>query len=563
MSRRLWVACLVAMGFSVPLLAGAANKDSAKVKSVEVEKIVSVGHEDSQAMDHLDVLCNRIGPRLTGSDNLTNACEWVRDRFASFGIENARLESWGEFPVGFNRGPWFGRVIQPESKSLEFNTMAWTAGTKGALRGKAILAPNNKKELDEAKEKKTFAGAWVLLPRAGGSGGPDPAFRRELRKELEDAKVAGLVSSSPGDLLLTGGAHRISWDKLPELPTVNLLRKQFDELAAWLKDGKSVVLEFDIRNYFKKGPITLYNVIADIPGSELPDEYVIVGGHIDSWDGATGATDNGTGVATTLEAARILMKAGVKPRRTIRFMVWSGEEQGLLGSAAYVKAHKDLIPKISAVLVHDGGTNYLSGIGATEAMLSDFEQVFASVKELDPQFPFEVRKVTGLSGGGSDHASFLAANVPGFFWRQAGKARYQRTHHTQYDTFDAAVPEYQKHSSLVAAVGAYGIANLDHLLSRDKLRQTQGNTANRRTLGVVLDELTVTEIDDDSAGKKAGMKDGDVIVKIDGTKVVERADVARLLRAGGPKKVVTVLRAGKEVDVSVSWEPASDAKANQ
>jgi carboxypeptidase Q len=563
MSRRLWVACLVAMGFSAPLLAGAADKDSAKVKSVEVEKIVSVGHEDSQAMDHLDVLCNRIGPRLTGSDNLTNACEWVRDRFASFGIENARLESWGEFPVGFNRGPWFGRVIQPESKSLEFNTMAWTAGTKGALRGKAILAPNNKKELDEAKEKKTLAGAWVLLPRAGGSGGPDPAFRRELRKELEDAKAAGLVSSSPGDLLLTGGAHRISWDKLPELPTVNLLRKQFDELAAWLKDGKSVILEFDIRNYFKKGPIALYNVIADIPGSELPDEYVIVGGHIDSWDGATGATDNGTGVATTLEAARILMKAGVKPRRTIRFMVWSGEEQGLLGSAAYVKAHKDLIPKISAVLVHDGGTNYLSGIGATEAMLSDFEQVFASVKELDPQFPFDVRKVAGLSGGGSDHASFLAANVPGFFWRQAGKARYQRTHHTQYDTFDAAVPEYQKHSSLVAAVGAYGIANLDHLLSRDKLRQTQGNTANRRTLGVVLDELTVTEIDDDSAGKKAGMKDGDVIVKIDGTKVVERADVTRLLRAGEPKKIVTVLRAGKEVDLTVNWAPAADAKSKQ
>ena len=114
---------------------------------------------------------------------------------------------------------------------------------------------------------------------------------------------------------------------------------------------------------------------------------MIVGGHIDSWDGATGATDNGTGVATTLEAARILMKAGVKPRRTIRFMLWSGEEQGLLGSAAYVKAHKDLMPKISAVLVHDGGTNYLSGIGATEAMLSDFEQVFAPVKELDPKLP--------------------------------------------------------------------------------------------------------------------------------------------------------------------------------
>ncbi len=271
-------------------------------------------------------------------------------------------------------------------------------------------------------------------------------------------------------MLVTSGLHRITWDKLPTLPSVVLLRKQFEEIAAWLKDGKSVTLEFDIRNYFKKGPIKLYNVIADIPGTELPDEYVIVGGHIDSWDGATGATDNGTGVSTALEAARILMKAGARPRRTIRFMVWSGEEQGLLGSAAYVKAHKELMPKISAVLVHDGGTNYLSGIGGTEAMLSDLEQVFAPVKELDHDYPFEVRKVPGLSGGGSDHASFLSANVPGFFWRQSGKAVYRHTHHTQFDTYDAAVPEYQKHSSLVIALGAFGIANLDHLLSREKLR---------------------------------------------------------------------------------------------
>ncbi len=562
MGRRFWVGFILATGLAVPILAAATDGEAAKSKSLEVEKIVTVGHEESQVMDHLDVLCNRIGPRLTGSDNLTNSCEWVRDRLKSFGIENARLEQWGEFPVGFNRGPWFGRVIGPEPKSLEFMTMAWSAGTKGAVRGKAVLAPKNKTELDEAKEKKTLAGAWVLLPRPGPLASSDQAFRRSLRKELEDAKAAGLVSPSSSELLLTDGAHRISWDKLPALPSVTLLRKQFDELATLLKDGKTVELEFDIRNYFKKGPIKLYNVMADIRGSELPDEYVIIGGHIDSWDGATGTTDNGTGVATTLEAARILMKAGVKPRRTIRFMVWSGEEQGLLGSAAYVKAHKDVMPKISAVLVHDGGTNYLSGIGATEAMMSDFELVFAPVKELDPQFPFEVRKVIGLSGGGSDHASFLTANVPGFFWRQSGKARYQRTHHTQFDTFDAAIPEYQKHSALVAAVSAYGIANLDHLLSRDKLRAPR-NMAGRRSLGVQLDELTVTDVEAESAAHKAGMKEGDLIIKIDGKKVGDRSEIAGLLRAGSPQKVVTVVRAGKEVDLNVSWPAPAEAKTKQ
>jgi carboxypeptidase Q len=562
MTRRYWVALVVAIGFAGSSLALARDKDDAKAKSMDVERIISAGREDSQVTDHLDVLSNRIGPRLTSSDNLTTACEWVRDRFASFGIDNARLEQWGEFPVGFNRGPWFGRVVKPEERGLEFITMAWTAGTQGIVRGKAVLAPSDQKTLDAAKQKGILGGAWVLLPRPP-SGGPRPApeFTKSLRKELEDAKAAGIVQSSSGELLVTGGSQRVSWDKLPTFPAITLQRKQFEEITGWLDNGKDVTLEFDIRNHFKKGPIKLYNVIADIPGSELPDEYVIIGGHIDSWDGATGTTDNGTGVATTLEAARILMKAGVKPRRTIRFMLWSGEEQGLLGSRAYVKAHKELMPKISAVIVHDGGTNYLAGIGGTEAMLSDLEQVFAPMKELDSNFPFQVGKVGGLSGGGSDHASFLDANVPGFFWRQKGSAKYQRTHHTQYDTFDAANPDYQKHSSLVAALGAYGIANLDHLLSREKLRAAGGGMANRRSLGVQLDELTVTEVEDNSAAQKAGMKDGDEIKKIDGTKITDRMEMGRALRSGEPKKVVTVLRAGKEVELTVTWEaPAEKAK---
>jgi hypothetical protein len=549
--------CAWALALSATLAHGAGEK---KATSPDVERIVSAGREDSQVMDHLDVLCNRIGPRLTGSDNLTHACEWARDRFASIGLENARLEEWGEFPVGFNRGPWFGRVVEPEPRALEFVTMAWSAGTKGAVRGKAVLAPRDQKELDEAKEKGTLAGAWVLMPLPNRAGGPqpDPAFLRSLGRALEEAKVAGTVRPSTGDLLLTAGSQRVSWEKLPATPSITLLRKQFDEVAAWLKDNKAVTLEFDVRNYFKKGPVKLYNVIADLPGAELPDEYVIVGGHLDSWDGATGATDNGTGVATALEAARILKKAGVRPKRTIRFMLWSGEEQGLLGSAAYVKAHKDLMPKISAVLVHDGGTNYLAGIGATEAMLSDLEQVFTPVKGLDPDYPFEVRKVAGLFGGGSDHASFLSANVPGFFWRQAGKARYQRTHHTQYDTFDAAVPEYQKHSSIVAALGAFGIANLDHLLSREKLR-APGALAGRRTLGVQLDEMTVSDIVDESPAQKAGIRAGDVVVKIDGAKVADRQELTRALQGGDPKKKVTVLRDGKEVELAVEW-PTADGR---
>jgi hypothetical protein len=594
----MWVACMLGTGLAAASLSLAAEKAGAKVRSPELQRIVSAAREEARVMEHLDVLCNRIGPRLTGSDNLTHACEWARARFAEFGIDNARLEPWGEFPVGFNRGPWFGRVVEPESRGLELVTMAWSAGTRGAVRGKAVLAPTDQKTLEQAKAQGTLAGTWVLMPPppVGSAGGgrisgrqpdaakaetaktdaqktatpqvdvaktdrprPDPAFLRTLRKELEAAKVAGLITASSRELLLTSGLHKISWDTLPTLPAVTLQRKQYDEITGWLKAGKTVTLEFDIRNYFKRGPIKLYNVIADIPGTEKPDEYVIVGGHLDSWDGATGATDNGTGVATTLEAARILMKAGVRPKRTIRFMLWSGEEQGLLGSAAYVKAHKDLMPKTSAVLVHDGGTNYLSGIGATEAMRADFERVFTPIKELDPAYPFEVRKTSGLFGGGSDHASFLSANVPGFFWSQSGKARYQRTHHTQFDTYDAAIPEYQMHSSLVVALAAYGIAELDHLLSREKLR-APGRMFNRRMLGVQLDDLTVSEVMEESVAQKGGMREGDLILKVDGATVADRMELTRALQAGGPKKVVTILRDGKPVELNLNWEPGTPAK---
>ncbi len=611
MRQRLWVGWLLVVGLSVPIFVRAIEekgkeKAGASVNRPEVQRIISTAREGSQVMEHLDVLCNRIGPRLTSSDNLTNACEWARDRFASFGIENARLEEWGTFPVGFNRGPWFGRVVEPEARSLELVTMAWSAGTRGAVRGKAVLAPKDQKELDEAKEQGALAGAWVLMPppragaggrRRGGQGGPngepakaetpksetqrsastksetpkvepampagprpDPIFQARLRKELRAAGIAGFIGATPAELLLTGGGSKVSWDKLPTLPSITILRRQYDEIAGWLKAGKPVTLEFDVRNHFRKGPIKLYNVIADIPGTENPDEYVIVGGHIDSWDGATGATDNGTGCATTLEAARILMKSGVRPRRTIRFMLWSGEEQGLLGSAAYVKAHKDLLPRISAVLVHDGGTNYLSGIGGTEAMLADLEKVFEPVKGLNPSYPFQVRKVSGLRGGGSDHASFLAADVPGFFWGQrGGRANYTHTHHTQFDTYDAAISEYQVHSSLVVALGAYGLAGLDHRLSREKLKQPRAGSG-RRMLGVQLDEMTVIEVEDDGVAHRGGMTEGDVILKIDGNPVGDRSELAGLLRSGGPKKVVTVYRAEKIVDLKLDWEPPAGSR---
>jgi hypothetical protein len=317
-----------------------------------------------------------------------------------------------------------------------------------------------------------------------------------------------------------------------------------------------VILEFDVRNYFKKGPIKLYNVVADIPGTEWPDEYVIVGGHIDSWDGATGAMDNGTGVAAVMEAARLLSQSNARPRRTIRFMLWSGEEQGLLGSRAYIRQNTQLMKKVSAVLVDDGGTNYVSGMMTTPAMQSDLQQALAPVMELDPNMPFKLQPVSGLPTMiGSDQDSFVAAGVPGFYFDQNGRANYDRVHHTQHDTFEGAIAEYQRHSAIVIALAAYGIANLDRMLSRENLRArtTFDFAGNRRFIGVELDDLTIVQVHDSMVGAKAGLRDGDTFVKLDGKKLESREQLTSELQKGAPKKTVTIVRDGKEMDFVLDW----------
>jgi hypothetical protein len=531
----------------------------------DIERIISLGRSDNRVMEHLDYLCNRFGPRLTGSDNLQNASEWTREALEGFGLENARLERWGEFAVGFNRGPWFGRMVAPRDKQLTFGTNSWTAGTRGLQRGRALFAPRTEEELDASRDR--LPGSWVLMRRPGSTERPSVEFRK-LRDELfKQVRIAGTIDVAYGrpnsDWIVTFGSPLKSWDALPTTPAINMIRKQYDELAELVAGGEEVVLEFDIRNHFKKGPVQLYNVIADLPGTEWPDEYVIVGGHIDSWDSATGAMDNGTGVAAVMEAARLLSQVGAKPRRTIRFMFWSGEEQGLLGSRAYVRQNPELMTKISAVLVDDGGTNYVSGIKATEAMVSELEQALEPLKDLDPSMPFRIDKVRGLPTMiGSDQDSFLAAGVPGFYFDQSGRANYNRVHHTQFDTFDGAIPEYQKHSAIVIALCAYGIANLDHMLSRENLRARGGfpfAATNRRLIGVELDELTIMQILDDSVAAKVGLKEGDVFVKLGGKKLESREQLTSEIQQGDPKKTVTILRDGKELEFMLEW-PAAPAK---
>jgi carboxypeptidase Q len=534
------------------IAAQASPKDAARILEAAAKP---------QVTEHLDYLVNTIGPRLTSSDKLTTACEWARDKFKSFGLD-ARIEKWGTYAVGFNRGKWSGRMTQPEEMALEFKTNSWTPGTKGKVAGPLLSMPADEDEAEELGEK--AKGAWFLVSSGGGRrsffGGV--RLNRNVTRVLQANGAHGFVTRDR-ELMITSGRAPRKMSQVAKLPTINMLPAHHRKLAALLDDGKSVQVEFDIDNRFKKGPVPLYNVIAELKGSKFPEEYVIVGGHIDSWDGATGTTDNGTGVATTIEAARLIMAAGVKPLRTIRFMLWSGEEQGLLGSKAFIRQHTDENAKVSAVLVHDGGTNYVAGISAIESMIPQLEKAFGPVLAAQLELPFKVRKIRRFRPIGSDHDSYLGVGVPGFFWNQAGKANYRRTHHTQHDTFDSAIEEYQIHSSKVIALGAVGIANLEQMLSREGMRADRRRmrvpgaqaSGSRRILGVTSDEkFEITSIVDGSVAEKAGLKLGDKFLQIGKTKITDAQQISAALQKGKPKMKLIVERKGEKITIETTFK---------
>ena len=178
------------------------------------------------------------------------------------------------------------------------------------------------------------------------------------------------------------------------LPDIKLIDKQYNEIKNLVLNGEKVVLEFDIRNYFRPGPIKYHNVIGWIPGSEHPDEYVILGGHLDGLAGATASVDNASGATVALEAARLILAAGGKPKRTVMVHLWAGEEFGLLGSIAWVKQNPDKLPRISAVFNRDGGTNSISGLAVPKAMLADFQQVSKPILGLNSKYPFDLTERT-------------------------------------------------------------------------------------------------------------------------------------------------------------------------
>jgi len=469
-----------------------------------VQRIIELGTTDNQAMKWADYATNRFGGRLTGSDAYENATNWAVWQFGQWGIE-AELDEVGEVPVGFNRGPWFGKMVTPREEALYFGTPSFTAGTRGVQRGGVVIlhadpfsvpgrnpSPEDvalkKQRVEEAlaevaADPSRFDGAWVLIAgentgfgRDGRRSTPeysDSQLMPPLTRALVDAGALGTIQRGGLPMRILDG-HVDRWEDLPELPDIKLLDTQYDEIRGLVEAGDPVELEFDIRNWFKMGPVKYHNVVAVIPGTTYPDEYVVLGGHFDSFDGATGGVDDGSGFSPGMEAMRLIAEAGGRPKRSIMMILFAAEENGLVGSQSWLKRNPGVHDKIVTMINRDGSPSVITGAAVPPQWYDAMKEITAPLETVNPKWPFalEVNEYPSLrptNPGGTDASSFAMVGIPTFRFMTETDYNYQRAWHTLYDTYSELVPytEHQEHSALATAVVAYGIANLDGFLTRE------------------------------------------------------------------------------------------------
>ncbi|HEX2976614.1 MAG TPA: M20/M25/M40 family metallo-hydrolase [Bacteroidales bacterium] len=492
-----------------------------------VKTIIQLGQTDNRTMQYLDVLSNRIGGRILGSNAYDNAVAWSASKFKEWGME-VQLDEAGTLPVGFNRGPWFGKLIGENAMDLHFATPSYTSGTKGVQRGHVVLEPKTQAEFDRMKG--LLKGAWVLVTGTNNGWPIDYSSRGDsirarviadndevaaknrdimianrtkpeseqkplltykeepalFYKQMREAGILGIIQSSTVPIRALydrRNLEKMTFENLPTVPDIKLDEHQYKVIEQMVKERKYFQLEFDIRNNFRPGPVKYYNVIGIIRGTKYPNEYVMMGGHLDAFDVATGGVDDGSGVTPAMEAARLIMAAGGKPKRTILVCLWAGEEFGLWGSKSWVQKNMKQLSGISNYFNRDSGPTVPSGLTVPEAMYADFEKICEPLSSINPDFPFTLTKRTTPAGprpttaGGSDHAYFAMNGVPTLSFTLTDPKGYDFNYneiwHTERDTYNKSIPEYQNHASVVTAVVVYGLANIDHLLSRNGLYQDE------------------------------------------------------------------------------------------
>ncbi|HTK81585.1 MAG TPA: M20/M25/M40 family metallo-hydrolase [Bacteroidota bacterium] len=514
----LMILCCLLVCFSVTVFAQHEEKfDSAAVAQIKDE-----GMNRSQVMDILSYLTDVYGPRLTGSPGYMRAADWARGKMTSMGLENAHLEKWGPFGKGWTLKHYSANVLNGQNFPLISYPKAWIQGTNGPVTGDIIYV-DAKTDSALQQYKGKLKGKFVML-------GDEREIKAHWDPEATRVPDSSLIKMANADFPMPGGRfggmrnlpadqkaralvefHKLDWcqkegaagiltnargdggtifvqqasvpahpdtpftsrtsayeNKAPKLiPQIAVAAEHYNRLVRMIARGQHPKLQLDVDVEFNKAD-SIANIIGELPGSDLKDEIVMIGAHFDSWHGGTGATDNGTGSAVCLEAMRILKAAGLKPRRTIRIGLWGGEEEGLLGSEAYVKQHfgerkgqrsdptstlnlKPEADKFDVYFNNDNGSGKVRGVylQGNDLVRNIFRKWLAPFKDMGAS------TLSLQNTGGTDHLSFDAVELPGFQFIQDELEYSSRTHHSTMDLYDRAQPDDLKQAAVIMAAFAY------------------------------------------------------------------------------------------------------------
>ena len=520
---------IVALSIALPLAASDAPDLTMQTR------IRQEGFRNSKVMEIASGLMDGVGPRVTGSPNMKRANEWTRDKLTELGLSNAHLESWGPFGRGWSYEHCTVRMTAPDVAQMWALPKAWTPSTNGAVKGKPVKVKLETKE-DLEKQKGKLAGKIVLMGDATELKPHDttqfsrydekalneisdyeisnkPRMSREeflKRRDFRKALTAFLAEEKPlvilepgntdfGNFIVQGAGTQKAGEQYP-VPSLVLSAEHYNRLARLIDMGKEPELEVDAKTTYYDQDLNSYNTIAEIPGTDKKNEVVMLGAHLDSWHGGTGATDNGAGTAVAMEAARIIKAIGIPPKRTIRIALWSGEEEGLLGSRAYVAQHFGTRPelvgleaempsflrkttgpltlkpeqaKLAGYFNLDNGSGKVRGIYLQEN--AAVRPIFAAW--IEPLKDLGVTSETMRNTTGTDHLSFDAVGLPGFQFIQDSLEYASRTHHTVYDTYERLQPEDLMQAAVVMATFVWETANRPEMLPRKPLTKEDLGTA--------------------------------------------------------------------------------------
>lgn len=508
--RVLWlpVACL-ALVMSGAL--GLAAQSGESVDLGAIQRIKEEGFDRSQVMDTAWWLTEIHGPRLTNSPQVRAAADWAVQKLTEWGLVNVKQEPWGaEFGRGWSNERTVVHVLTPTPWPVIAYARAWTPGTGGAVTAEAVLAPLAT-EADLEKFKGKLKGKVVLLqavrpvpplweaparrftekdltdmqvqevgpqqrPNFGPAQGQIPPTRRNAFLLAEGVVAVLEPGSGRGDSgsVLTGGGGGRGLKDPPVPPQLAVATEHYNRLARMLDKGTSVTLEVDVRSTFHDANLGMFNIVAEIPGTDKADEVVMLGAHFDSWHAGTGAVDNASGSAVMMEAMRILKQSGLKLRRTVRLGLWTGEEQGLIGSREYVKAHfadpaamqlKPEHARLAGYFNMDNGTGayrgvYLQGNEAVAPIFRAWMEPFRNIGMTD---------LTIRNTSGTDHLAYHAVGLPGFQFIQDPVQYSSRTHHSNLDVYDQLIPSDMMKNAVMTAAFVYHAANREQMLPRRAL----------------------------------------------------------------------------------------------